>query len=154
MTGFKVWRVVSLGIILHARYYGVLLNLFRGCRLDTTRQHHRLHRLLKKHWGLKDQFNPQDFNPDQWVDVMEKAGMKYAIFTTKRHDGFNMNDTKENYFSITQDPFKEHPMGPMCSVSYLSRSGRKNSISGLIVLISIGTVCMIGGTIILLPAVM
>ena len=63
----------------------------------------------KWYWDLKDQFNPTDFDPDQWATVMEKAGMKYAIFTTKHHDGFNMFDTKETDFSIANGPFKNHP---------------------------------------------
>ena len=41
----------------------------------------------KWYWGLKDSFNPVDFNPDQWADVMEDAGMRYVVFTTKHHDG-------------------------------------------------------------------
>lgn len=63
----------------------------------------------KWYWGLSEKFNPINFNPDQWSDVMEKAGMKYAIFTTKHHDGFNMFDTKQTNFSITNGPFKNHP---------------------------------------------
>ena len=53
----------------------------------------------KWYWGLSEKFNPVNFNPNQWSDVMEKAGMKYAIFTTKHHDGFNMFDTKQTNFS-------------------------------------------------------
>ena len=63
----------------------------------------------KWYWGLKDEFNPTDFDPDQWASVMDKAGMKYAIFTTKHHDGFNMFDTKQTDFSIANGPFKNHP---------------------------------------------
>lgn len=40
---------------------------------------------------------------------MEQAGMKYAIFTTKHHDGFNLFDTRESDFSIAKGPFANHP---------------------------------------------
>ena len=43
-----------------------------------------------------------DFNPDQWADVFEDAGMKYMIFTTKHHDGFCMFDSKYTDFSIAK----------------------------------------------------
>ena len=58
---------------------------------------------------LKDSFNPVDFNPDQWADVMEDAGMRYVVFTTKHHDGFCMYDTKETDFSIAHGAFKDNP---------------------------------------------
>ena len=37
-----------------------------------------------------DQFNPKKFNPAQWLDLMQEAGMEYITFTTKHHDGFCM----------------------------------------------------------------
>ena len=83
----------------------------------------------KWYWGLKDQFNPQAFDPDQWADVMEKAGMKYAIFTTKHHDGFNMFDTKESDFSIANGPFKDHPKADVARFVFESFR-RKNFMVG------------------------
>ena len=65
-----------------------------------------------KNWywnGLSRQFNPVNFNPTQWADVMKQAGMKYMVFTTKHHDGFCMFDSKYTGFSIAQGPFKENP---------------------------------------------
>lgn len=63
----------------------------------------------KWYFGLKDKFNPTNFNPEQWADVMEDAGMKYMIFTTKHHDGFCMYDSKYTDFSIAKHAFKNNP---------------------------------------------
>ncbi|MFC7620696.1 alpha-L-fucosidase [Microlunatus sp. GCM10028923] len=35
-------------------------------------------------------FNPTDFDPDQWMRAAAASGAKYAVFTTKHHDGFTM----------------------------------------------------------------
>ena len=50
-------------------------------------------------------FNPVDFNPDRWIDLMEKAGMKYCCFTTKHIDGFCMWDTRQTDYKITNSPY-------------------------------------------------
>ncbi|UII20872.1 alpha-L-fucosidase [Fulvivirga ligni] len=61
------------------------------------------------YWGLSKEFNPVNFAPDQWAQAAKAAGMKYVVFTTKHHDGFNMFDTKETDFKITNGPFANHP---------------------------------------------
>ena len=63
----------------------------------------------KWYFGLKDKFNPTNFNPEQWADVMEDAGMKYMIFTTKHHDGFCMYDSKYTDFSIAKHAVTNNP---------------------------------------------
>ena len=67
------------------------------------------HEYKKWYWGFSEIFNPTQFNPDQWAEVMQDAGMKYMIFTTKHHDGFCMFDSKYTDFSIAKGPFKNHP---------------------------------------------
>jgi alpha-L-fucosidase len=50
-------------------------------------------------------FNPVKFNPDQWIDLAEEAGMKYLTFTTKHVDGFCMWDTKQTSYNVTRTPY-------------------------------------------------
>ena len=61
--------------------------------------------------NLQTTFNPVQFNPDKWAAAAKKAGMKYVVFTTKHHDGFNMFDTKETDYKITssKSPFSTNP---------------------------------------------
>lgn len=64
----------------------------------------------KWYWGLSEQLSPTEFNPKGWADIMNEAGMKYLIFTTKHHDGFCMFDSKETDYTIAKGPFKNHPL--------------------------------------------
>jgi alpha-L-fucosidase len=41
-----------------------------------------------------DQFNPDLFNPQKWAREAKEAGMKYAVLTTKHHEGFCLFDSK------------------------------------------------------------
>lgn len=54
----------------------------------------------KEYEQLMHQFNPIKFNPDEWLDIAEEAGMQYICFTTKHHDGFCMWDTKYTGYNI------------------------------------------------------
>jgi alpha-L-fucosidase len=41
-----------------------------------------------------DQFNPDLFDPQKWAKQAKAAGMKYAVLTTKHHEGFCLFDSK------------------------------------------------------------
>ncbi len=66
---------------------------------------------VKAYENLQTTFNPVKFAPEKWVEAAKKAGMKYMIFTTKHHDGFNMFDTKQSDYKITSSktPFSTNP---------------------------------------------
>ena len=50
-------------------------------------------------------FNPDLFDAHKWAKTAKKAGMKYAILTTKHHEGFCMFDSKYTDYKITNTPF-------------------------------------------------
>jgi alpha-L-fucosidase len=56
--------------------------------------------------NLYKEFNPVQFNADQWLQIAKDAGMKYMVFTSKHHDGFSMFDSKLTDYKITNSPFK------------------------------------------------
>lgn len=43
---------------------------------------------------------PSELNCKQWAEAAKSAGMKYAVFTTKHHDGFSLWDTKVSNYDI------------------------------------------------------
>jgi alpha-L-fucosidase len=60
---------------------------------------------------LANRWNPKKFNPAEWLDTMEIAGMKYLTVTTKHHDGFCLWDTKETKFNTMNTPYKKDIIG-------------------------------------------
>ena len=54
---------------------------------------------------LYQQFNPTNFNAEEWVGIAKAAGMKYIVLTTKHHDGFCLWDTKLTDYNIMHTPF-------------------------------------------------
>ena len=68
-----------------------------------------------KQWyfDLGMQLNPVKFDPDQWADIMQDAGIKYMIFNTKHHDGFCLYDSKYTNYSITHGAYANNPRSNM-----------------------------------------
>jgi alpha-L-fucosidase len=60
---------------------------------------------------LAQQWNPTKFNPEQWLDLMEEAGMKYITLTTKHHDGFCLWDSKQTKFNTMNTPYNKDIIG-------------------------------------------
>jgi alpha-L-fucosidase len=67
---------------------------------------------------LIKQWNPVKFNPDEWLDLMEKAGMKYITITTKHHDGFCLWDTKLTKFNTMNTPYKQDVIGKLAEACH------------------------------------
>lgn len=109
------WQDLKFGVLFHWGLYSVpgIVESWSICSEDEDwipRDKSMSYEDYKKwYWGLKDKFNPVNFNPEQWADVMEDAGMKYMLFTTKHHDGFCMFDSKYTDFSIANGAFKDNP---------------------------------------------
>ena len=51
-----------------------------------------------------DVFNPTDYNPKEWAKLAKEAGMKYAVLTTKHHDGFCLFDSQYTDYKSTNTP--------------------------------------------------
>lgn len=61
--------------------------------------------------GLAAQFNPVNFNGEEWAQLAKDAGMKYMVITSKHHDGFAMFGSKASKYNIVDmTPFKRDPM--------------------------------------------
>lgn len=45
-------------------------------------------------------FNPTRLDPGQWMDAAKAAGMKYAVLTTKHHDGFLLWDSATTTYDV------------------------------------------------------
>lgn len=71
------------------------------------------HEWVKKRERISDEdyqkyfemFNPDLFDPVDWAKKAKAAGMKYAVITTKHHDGFNMFESEHTDYNIMNTPY-------------------------------------------------
>ena len=113
------WGKIKVGLLMHWGTYSQwgLVESWSLCPEDegwTQRKGpyaHDWYSYKQAYENLKTTFNPVKFNPEKWALAAKNAGMKYVVFTTKHHDGFNMFDTKQSDYKITSatSPFSTHP---------------------------------------------
>lgn len=71
------------------------------------------HEWVKKRERISDEeyqkyfeiFNPDLFDPAEWAKKAKAAGMKYAVITSKHHEGFNMFDSDYTDYKVTNTPY-------------------------------------------------
>lgn len=63
-----------------------------------------LERYIKE---LPAYFDPQDYDPEQWVKLAKLAGFKYMVLTTKHHSGFCLWPTKTTPLSVANTPYQK-----------------------------------------------
>lgn len=65
---------------------------------------HNEHMTNEQYQKYFDFFHPDDFDPTTWAKQAKAAGMKYAVLTTKHHDGFCLFDSKFTDYKATNTP--------------------------------------------------
>ena len=59
-------------------------------------------------------FNPQEYDPEAWVQLAKAAGMKYITITSRHHDGFSMFKTEaSDYNIVTRTPYGKDVLKPL-----------------------------------------
>lgn len=67
---------------------------------------HNEHMTNEEYQKYFDLFNPDLFDPTTWAKEAKAAGMKYAVLTTKHHEGFCLFDSKYTDYKATNTPAK------------------------------------------------
>ncbi|NMC65112.1 MAG: hypothetical protein GYA53_03115, partial [Acidobacteria bacterium] len=93
----KWWTDARFGLFIHFGLYAL------PARHEWVKNHERL--TNEQYQKYFDHFNPDLFNPRQWARMAKAAGMKYAVITSKHHEGFCLWDSKYTDYKVTNTPF-------------------------------------------------
>lgn len=95
------------GMFIHWGLYSGAEGLWKGEKLRYMNNYAEWlryrNRVSKEEYGeLAQRFVWDQINPEEWVLLAKKAGMKYIIMTTKHHDGVAIWDTKIGNYSLSK----------------------------------------------------
>lgn len=81
------FRNAKLGIFIHWGIYGV-----NGISESWSMYHKKIS--YEDYMKQTQGFTAKKYDPEKWASLFEKVGAKYAVLTTKHHDGFALWNTK------------------------------------------------------------
>ncbi|SFS95157.1 alpha-L-fucosidase [Sphingobacterium wenxiniae] len=93
------------GMFIHWGLYSAAEGLWKGEKLRYANNYAEWiryrNRISKEEYGeLAKRFVWDKINPEEWVLLAKKSGMKYIIITSKHHDGVALWDTKVGDYSL------------------------------------------------------
>jgi alpha-L-fucosidase len=91
------WFVdAKLGIFIHWGIYSV-----KG--IDESWSFHNRKISWKDYMSQLDGFTAKAYDPKGWTDLIRESGARYAVLTTKHHDGVALWDTKEKHYDVVDN---------------------------------------------------
>jgi alpha-L-fucosidase len=113
----KWWKDAKFGMFIHWGLYAIPAGTWKESVHDEGYSewimfHEKIP--VAEYEKLAAQFNPVNFNADEWVKIAKDAGMKYIVITSKHHDGFSMfySDVSE-YNIVDATPFGRDVIGEL-----------------------------------------
>lgn len=90
------WRDDTFGMFIHWGPYAVPAGEYKGQQIDGIGEWimERAEIPVEEYEEFARQFNPVEYDAEQWVKIAKDAGMKYIIITSKHHDGFGLWDSE------------------------------------------------------------
>jgi len=92
------WTDDRFGMFIHWGLYA------GAARHEWVKRYERMNN--EQYQPYFDNFNPDMFNPKEWAKEAKAAGMKYAVLTTKHHEGFCLFDSKYTDYKATNTQAK------------------------------------------------
>ena len=103
------FRDAKLGIFIHWGYYGV-----NGIGESWSMYHKRVS--YEDYMNQGNGFTAINYNPEEWAKLFKEIGARYAVLTTKHHDGVALWDTKLSKLNVKEKtPAKKDLVAPFVS---------------------------------------
>ncbi|MDQ8179554.1 alpha-L-fucosidase [Pelagicoccus sp. SDUM812005] len=106
----KWFRDAKFGAFIHFGVYSTLEGEYKGRGSE-----HRYGEWIQisgkipatEYREIASQFNPSEFDAEEWAKTFKECGIRYVVITSKHHDGFALFDSDVSDYNIADyTPFK------------------------------------------------
>ncbi|MCP3930204.1 MAG: hypothetical protein GY705_14015 [Bacteroidetes bacterium] len=104
------WRDDKFGMFIHWGAYAIPAGVHKGKKIKGIGEWIMSSASIpvKEYENYVRQFNPVQYDAEEWVRIAKDAGMKYIVITSKHHDGFGLWDSEVSDFDIMDAaPYKK-----------------------------------------------
>ena len=100
------FKDAKLGIFIHWGYYGV-----NGIGESWSMYHKKIS--YEDYMAQGKNFTANNYDPESWAKLFKSTGARYAVLTTKHHDGVALWNTKLSHLNVAeQSPAKRDLVDP------------------------------------------
>ena len=100
------FRDAKLGVFIHWGYYGV-----NGIGESWSMYHKQIS--YEDYMNQGNKFTAVNYDPEEWAKLFKKTGARYAVLTTKHHDGVALWDTQLSEINVKEKtPAKRDLVAP------------------------------------------
>ncbi len=110
------WHDAKFGMFIHWGVYSVPAGTYKGEQISGIGEWimRNAEIPVAEYRDYAKEFNPVNYDPDAWVRMAKRAGMKYIIITSKHHDGFALYDSKvSNWDVVDATPYGKDLLRPL-----------------------------------------
>jgi alpha-L-fucosidase len=112
------WRDAKFGMFIHWGLYAVPAGTYKGQQVPGIGEWimRNANIPVAEYAQYATQFNPTNFDANQWVKIAKDAGMKYIVITAKHHDGFAMFHSQVDGYNIYDaTPWHHDPLAELAA---------------------------------------
>lgn len=106
------WKDAKFGMFIHCGLYSQTAGYWNG-KPAKGKEHFMIYEQisLEDYGKIANDFNPTEYNAEEWVLRAKQAGMEYMVITTKHHEGFAMYNSKASDYNIVKrTPYGKDPI--------------------------------------------
>ncbi len=111
------WREARFGMFIHWGVYAQFAGVYNGHEQQKGGAEWIMNRCkipYADYQAMAKQFNPVNYDADEWVRTAKNAGMKYIVITAKHHDGFAMFQSAASKWNIADaTPYGKDILKPL-----------------------------------------
>ena len=109
------WREARFGMFIHWGVYSRLGGMYDGKEIPSLGEQimGKAQIPIARYKELAREFNPTEYDAEQWVLLANRAGMKYIIITAKHVDGFALWPTAANDWDVEATLYKRDLLKPL-----------------------------------------